>query len=73
MKMKSEQMIKLIEETRQLYIIQANYGKKKLNSKIEFLTAQQIAQETIHIQDMESRAYALKLLIEEITDYEANQ
>lgn len=72
MKMKSEQMIKLIEDTRQLYLIQANYAKSKLNAQIEHLTAQQIAYETIHIQDMESRAYALQLLIEEITDYEAH-
>ena len=73
MKMKSEQMIKLIEETRQLYLTHVNHARRKLDAQIEHLTAQQIAQETIYIQDMESRAYALLLLIEEITDYEANQ
>lgn len=71
--MKSEQMIKLIEETRQLYLNEVKHARTRLNSSIEHMTGQQIAQETLFIQDMESRAYALFLLIEEITDYEANQ
>lgn len=34
----------------------------------EEMPAQQIAQETIYIQDMQSRAYALMLLLEELEE-----
>ena len=45
---KSQEIIQTIKEQKELYIHEDN------------LTAQQISQEVIFIQDMESRAYAMK-------------
>ena len=66
--MSKEEIIKTIKESRTCYLIHVEHARKRLQDHIENMTAQQIAQETIYIQDMESRAYALMLLLEEIEE-----
>lgn len=66
--MTGKEIITLIKETKQLYLREIAYARERLNRQIENMTAQQIAQENIFIQDMESRAYAFSLLLEEIED-----
>ena len=70
MKKTTENIIKTIKESKELYLTHAISAKEKLKKRLDYSTAQQVAEETIYIQDMESRAYALILLLEEIEEME---
>ena len=61
-----EKIIQKIKDTRMLYLHEEQYAREKMHKEMDMMTAQQIQQETIFIQDMESRAYALFLLLEEL-------
>ena len=63
-----EKIIQLIKESKETYLLHCSNARKKLAKNYDQMTAQQIAGETIFIQDMESRAYALSLLLEEIDE-----
>ena len=62
--MTKKKIIELLYEHKDLYECEAEHSRKRLLRNNP--TAQQIAKETIHMQDMESRAYAIRLLLEEI-------
>jgi len=64
--MKEKQIINLIESTRALYQTQKDIALRDLKKDMSKMSAQQIANEMIFIQEMESRAYCLKLLLEDI-------
>ena len=66
--MTGKEIITLIKDTKELYIREITHARERLNRESENMTAQQIAKEVIFIQDMESRAYAFSLLLEEIED-----
>ena len=66
--MNREEIIKKIKESRTCYLVHVEHARKIFQDNIEDMTAQQIAIETIYIQDMESRAYALTLLLEELEE-----
>ena len=70
--MTSLQIVNLIQETKERYLNEVKHARARLKKHEEDLTAQQISTEVIFIADMESRAYAMTLLLEEITD-EVNQ
>ena len=71
--MTKEQVIKLIKDQQSLYLGEARISRDKIANRMKSATAQQIMQETIFMQDMESRAYAMKLLLEDIEDIEINE
>lgn len=66
--MNKEKIIQLIRSHLERYERQVNFSKEKMKRHIYFSTSQQIAQENIFILDMESRAYALVLLLEELEE-----
>ena len=66
--MTNEKILKTIKETRQLYLNEKNLAVTKLSKELSNLTSSQVQQEMIFIADMESRAYALTLLIEDLED-----
>lgn len=66
--MTSAKIISKIKETRERYLAEAGFARRRLSHNLSNLTGQQIQQENIFIQDMESRAYSLFLLLEEIED-----
>lgn len=62
----AEEIIKTIKETRELYLKHCAIAIVKLKEEMTQLSAQQIQQEMLYISDMESRAYAMFLLLEEL-------
>ena len=66
--MKAEKIIQTIKETRKLYLNQCALSRIKLSQEMKNMTAQQIQQEMLFISDMESRAYCLFLLLEELEE-----
>ena len=64
----SQEIILKIKAQKELYIHEVEMARKRLKRHEDELTAQQISQEIIFIQDMESRAYAMTLLLEEIEE-----
>ena len=65
-KMTTEKIINTIKESREMYLHHAKHSREVLSNKMQLMTGQQIQQEMLFITDMESRAYALKLLLEEL-------
>lgn len=63
-------IIQLIKEDRENYLHHANIEKESVKRHFNEMTAQQIQRSMVYIQDMESRAYAMMLLLEEIEDNE---
>ena len=63
---KGNKIIEVIKESRRLYLNHAQFAREKLSKKMNNLTAQQVQTEMMYIADMESRAYALSLLLEEL-------
>ena len=61
-----EQIITTIKENKERYLNQCAISKAKLISQVKEMTSSQIQQEMIYIADMESRAYAMFLLLEEL-------
>lgn len=66
--MTTTKIITKIKESRERYLAEAGFARRRLSKNLNNITGQQIQQENIFIQDMESRAYALFLLLEEIED-----
>lgn len=66
--MKEKQIINLIESTRALYQTQKDIALRDLKKDMSKMSVQQIAKEMVFIQEMESRAYCLKLLLEDIME-----
>ena len=64
----SQEIIQKIKDQKELYIHEVEMARKRLKKHEDDMTAQQISQEVIFIQDMESRAYAMSLLLEEIEE-----
>ena len=66
--MNKEEIINLIKNTRSQYLIELEHARERLHKRFEDLTSHQIEAEMEFIRDMESRAYALQLLLEEIEE-----
>ena len=66
--MTKKEIIQLIKDTKDLYFNELNLAKKKLSKRLDDLTSHQIECELSYTRDMESRAYALMLLLEEIEE-----
>ena len=67
------QVMQLISETKNLYDTHVKVARERLQRDFKNMTAQQIMAENIFIQDMESRSYALFLILEEIDDIEEKE
>ena len=67
--MEKEKFIELVKAQQELYLHESQKARERMNKYINEMTAQQIAQEVIFIQDMESRSYAMKLLIEDLEEF----
>ena len=68
-KMKTaEEIINQIKETRNLYLNQCAIARIKLKQEMTEMSAQQIQKEMLYITDMESRAYAMFLLLEDLEE-----
>ena len=61
-----EQIIAIVKDNKENYLNHCAHAKAKLISQINEMTTSQIQQEMIYIADMESRAYAMFLLLEEL-------
>ena len=66
--MNSEKIKELIKNSRNQYLHELEYARNRLHARFEQMTSHQITSEMEFISDMESRAYALLLLLEEIED-----
>ena len=64
--MTTERIIETIKESKKTYLNHAKYARESLCNKMQQMTGQQIQQGMLFITDMESRAYALTLLLEEL-------
>ena len=63
-----KQILNYIHESLELYSKHAKYSREKLQKNMNDMTGQQIMIENLFIADMESRAYAMKLLLEDIEE-----
>lgn len=68
--MTKTEIIVLIKETKNRYATEMTLAVKRLHDNVKNMTSQQAQQEMIFISDMESRAYAMTLLLEEIEEIE---
>lgn len=66
--MEKEKIIETIKNQKTQYLIEVESARNRLQKRFENLTAHQIEAEMEFIRDMESRAYAMTLLLEDITD-----
>ena len=66
--MNKEEIINLIKNTRTQYLIEMEHAREKLHKKFDDYTTHQMMSQLEFIGDMESRAYALQLLLEEIEE-----
>lgn len=64
--MTTEKIIETIKDNKERYLKEASFARVKLQANMKDMTAQQISTEMMFIQDMESRAYCLFLLLEEL-------
>ena len=64
--MPTEKIIETIKDNKERYLKEASFARVKLQANMKAMTAQQISTEMMFIQDMESRAYCLFLLLEEL-------
>ena len=63
-----KQIIELINERMKSYKYHKEHHYKELTRNMEAYTSYQVQQEMIFISDMESREYALRILLEEINE-----
>lgn len=63
-----ETIINLIKESKALYLVHVEQARTRLKKRMDDMTSHQISTEMLYIQDMESRAYAMQLLLEEIEE-----
>ena len=61
-----EELIQKIKERRERYLSQLNNARLRLKKEMDYMTSSQISSDMLHIHDLESRAYALLLLLEDI-------
>ena len=67
--MTEQKILRKIEETRQCYLHEALVARERLIKNVkDGFTGQQIERDLVFITDMESRAYCLLLLLEEINE-----
>lgn len=64
-----EKLIDFIDSMMKIYETHSQFAREKLFKRMKEMTAHQIETELMYIADMESRAYALKLLLEDIEEH----